>query len=198
MEQETVFKRDEGEISLLDHREKSKKTYFVDYGEIDPVDGTLVKENIDFRWWYTEETEGLLLNRLKALIHDDPMIRVILSSNEEYQSPYTVQTDLFITESRTYHDMPSNLPTKEWYLSAEVKILVKGVFPNSLVPIYTALANKVHFGFREWGKDNVSYEILFHLPFCILTSDKENYLTELVEGVLSDMEKEMSSLISKS
>lgn len=156
MEQETVYKVDEGGVILLDHREKSKKTYFVDYGEIDSDDETLVKENIDFKWWYTEETEGLLLNRLKALIRDDPMIKVILSSNEEYQFPYTIQTDLFITESRTYHDMLSNLPTKEWYLSGEVKILVKGVFPNSFVPIYTALANKVHFGFREWGKDGCS------------------------------------------
>ena len=156
MDHETVFKRDGGEISLLDHVEKSKKTFFVDYGEIDLEAKSLVKENVDFRWWYTEETEGILLNRLKALIRNDPMIKVILSSNEKYQSPYIIQTDLFITESRTYHDMPSNLPTKEWYLSGEVKVLVKGVFPNSFVPIYTALANKVHFGFREWGKEGCS------------------------------------------
>lgn len=163
MEHETVFKRDEGEISLLDHVEKSKKTFSVDYGEIDPVDGTLVKENIDFRWWYTEETEGLLLNRLEALIRNDPMIRVILSSNEEYQSPYTIQTDLFITESRTYHDMPSNLPTKEWYLSAEVKVSVNGIFSNSLIPAYEATVDKVHFGFREWGKDGCSIAWFEHV-----------------------------------
>lgn len=156
MEHETVFKRDEGEVSLLDHREKSKKTYFVDYGEIDPVDGALVKENVDFRWWYTEETEGLLLNRLKALIRDDSMIKVILSSNEEYRSPYIIQTNLFITESRTYHDTPRGLPYKEWYLSAEVSILA-GKTPSSFpVPVYTALVDKLYFGDRKWGKDGCS------------------------------------------
>ena len=55
----------------------------------------------------------------------------------------------------------------------------------------------LQFTLTHWGKDNVSYEILFHLPFCILTSDKEIYLTELVEGILSDMEKEMSSIVSR-
>ena len=56
----------------------------------------------------------------------------------------------------------------------------------------------LQFTLTHWNENNVSYEILFHLPFCILTNDKEIYLTELIEGVLSDMEKEMSSLISKS
>nr|DAX43086.1 MAG TPA: hypothetical protein [Caudoviricetes sp.] len=49
-----------------------------------------------------------------------------------------------------------------------------------------------------WNDDNVSYEILFNLPYYIKLSDRNIYLTELIEGVLSDMEKEMSSLLSKS
>lgn len=156
MEHGTVFKRDECEISLLDHVEKSKKTFFVDYTEIDPEGKSLVKENVDFRWWYTEETEGLLSNRLEALIRNDPMVKVILSSSEEYQSPYIIQTDLFITESRTHHDIPLNHPNREWYLSAEVKVSVDGAFSNSLIPAYEATVDKVHFGFREWGKDGCS------------------------------------------
>lgn len=60
------------------------------------------------------------------------------------------------------------------------------------------LVRALQFTLTHWDKDNVSYEILFHLPFYILTNDKEIYLTELVEGVLSDMEKEMSFLLSKS
>ena len=46
-------------------------------------------------------------------------------------------------------------------------------------------------------KDSVSYEILFHLPYYIKTGDKEIYLPELIEDVLSGIEKEMSSIISK-
>ena len=60
MEHETVFKRDEGEISLLDHVEKTKKTFFMDRGEIDPEGKSLVKENVDFRWWYTDETDVVI------------------------------------------------------------------------------------------------------------------------------------------
>lgn len=156
MEHETVFKREESEVSLLDHVEKTKKTFFVNSSEIDPEGKSLVKENVDFRWWYTEETEGLLLNRLKGLIRDDPMIKVILSSNEEYQSPYNVQIGLFITESRTYHGAPRSLPYKEWYLSVEVSILA-GKTPSSFpVPVYTALVDKLYFGDRKWGKDGCS------------------------------------------
>ena len=156
MEHETVFKRDECEISLLDHVEKTKKTFFVDSGEIDPEGKSLVKENVDFRWWYTEETEGLLLNRLEALIRNDPMIKVILSSNEEYQSPYNVQIGLFITESRTYHDTPQSLPSKEWYLSVEVRVLASKAPSSFPVPVYTALVDKLYFGDRKWGKDGCS------------------------------------------
>lgn len=153
MEHETVFKRDEGEISLLDHVEKTKKTFFVNCGEIDPEGKSLVKENVDFKWWYTEETEGLLLNRLKALIRDDSMIKIILSSNGEYRSPYIIQTNLFITESRTHHGTPRSLPYKEWYLSVEVSILA-GKTPSSFpVPVYTALVDKLYFGDRKWSKD---------------------------------------------
>lgn len=156
MEHETVFKREESEVSLLDHVEKTKKTFFVNSSEIDPDGKSLVKENVDFRWWYTEETEGLLLNRLKGLIRDDPMIKVILSSSKEYQSPYIIQANLFITESRTYHGTPRGLPYKEWYLSAEVSILA-GKTPSSFpVPVYTALVDKLYFGDRKWGKDGCS------------------------------------------
>ena len=156
MDHETVFKRDEGEISLLDHVEKSKKTFFVDSSGIDPGGESLVKENVDFRWWYTEETEGLLLNRLKVLIRDDPMIKVILSSSKEYQSPYIIHANLFIIESRTYHGTPRSLPYKEWYLSVEVSILA-GKTPSSFpVPVYTALVDKLYFGDRKWGKDGCS------------------------------------------
>lgn len=158
MEHGTVFKRDECEISLLDHVEKTKKTFFVNCGEIDPEGKSLVKENVDFRWWYTEETEGLLLNRLKALIHDDSMVRVILSSNKEYRSPYTIQTNLFITESKTYHGTPLGHPNKEWYLSAEVNVLVSKTPSSFPVPVYTALVDKLYIGNREWGKDGCFIE----------------------------------------
>jgi hypothetical protein len=56
----------------------------------------------------------------------------------------------------------------------------------------------LQFTLVYWNDDNVSYEILFHLPYYIKLNDKHVYLTELIEGVLSDMEKEMSSLLSKS
>lgn len=156
MEQETVFKREEREISLLDYVEKSKKTFFVDSGEIDPEGKSLVKENIDFKWWYTEETEGLLLNRLEALIRNDPMIKVILSSSKEYQSPYIIQTNLFITESKTYHGTPLGHPNKEWYLSAEVNVLASKTPSSFPAPVYTALVDKLYIGNREWGKDGCS------------------------------------------
>ena len=55
----------------------------------------------------------------------------------------------------------------------------------------------LQFTLTHWDKDNVSYEILFHLPYYIKMGDKEIYLEELIEGVLSDMEKEMSSIMSK-
>lgn len=156
MEHETVFKREESEVSLLDHVEKTKKTFFVNSSEIDPEGKSLVKENVDFRWWYTEETEGLLLNRLKGLIRDDPMIKVILGSSKEYQSPYIIQANLFITESKTHHGAPRSLLYKEWYLSVEVSILA-GKTPSSFpVPVYTALVDKLYFGDRKWGKDGCS------------------------------------------
>ena len=179
MDHETVFKREESEISLLDHVEKSKKTFFVGASEIDLEAKPLVKENVDFRWWYTEETEGLLLNRLKALIRDDPMIRVILSSSEEYQSPYNVQIGLFITESRTYHDTPQSLPSKEWYLSAEVSILA-GKTPSSFpVPVYTALVDKLYFGDRKWSKDGCSVgwsELTVNTVFNIIHKGVRDFL----------------------
>lgn len=179
MEHETVFKRDEGEISLLDRIEKSKKTFFVNCGEIDPEGKSLVKENVDFRWWYTEETEGLLLNRLKALIRDDPMIKVILSSNKEYRSLYTIQTNLFITESRTYHGTPKSLPYKEWYLSAEVNVLASKTPSSIPVPVYTALVDKLYFGDRKWGKDGCSVwwsEITVGTAFNIIHSGVRDFL----------------------
>lgn len=55
----------------------------------------------------------------------------------------------------------------------------------------------LQFTLTHWNKDNVSYEILFHLPYYIKMGDKEIYLTELIEGVLSDMEKEITSIMSK-
>lgn len=54
----------------------------------------------------------------------------------------------------------------------------------------------LQFTLVYWNDDNVSYEILFHLPYYIKLNDRHVYLTELIEGVLSDMEKEMSSLLS--
>ena len=56
----------------------------------------------------------------------------------------------------------------------------------------------LQFTLVYWNDDNVSYEILFHLPYYIKLNDRHVYLTELIEGVLSDMEKEMSFLLSKS
>jgi hypothetical protein len=179
MEQETVYKRDEGSVILLDHREKSKKTFFVDSGEIDPGAKSLVKENVDFRWWYTEETEGLLLNRLKALIRDDPMIKVILSSSKEYQSPYIIQTNLFITESRTYHDTPQSLPSKEWYLSAEVNVSTSKTPSSFPVPVYTALVDKLYFGDRKWDKDGCSIgwsELIVDTVFDIIHKGVRDFL----------------------
>lgn len=55
----------------------------------------------------------------------------------------------------------------------------------------------LQFTLTHRNKDNVSYEILFHLPYYIKMDDKEIYLEELIEGVLSDIEKEMSSIMSK-
>lgn len=179
MDHETVFKRDEGEISLLDHVEKTKKTFFMDCGEIDPEGKSLVKENVDFRWWYTEETEGLLLNRLEALIRNDPMIKVILSSNEEYQSPYNVQIGLYITESRTYHDTPQSLPSKEWYLSAEVRVLASKTTSSFPVPVYTALVDKLYFGDRKWGKEGCSIawsELTVNTVFTITHTGVRDFL----------------------
>jgi len=54
----------------------------------------------------------------------------------------------------------------------------------------------LHFTLVYWSDDNVSYEILFHLPYCIKLSDRCIYLTELIESVLIDMEKELSSIMS--
>lgn len=179
MEHETVFKRDEGEISLLDHVEKTKKTFFVDSGELDPEGKSLVKENVDFKWWYTEETEGLLLNRLKTLIHDDSVVRVILSSSKEYQSPYNVQIGLFITESRTYHDTPQSLPSKEWYLSVEVRVLANKAPSPFPVPVYAALVDKLYFGDRKWGKDGCSIawsELTLDTVFNIIHTGVRDFL----------------------
>lgn len=179
MDHETVFKRDEGEISLLDHVEKSKKTFSMDSGEIDLETKSLVKENMDFKWCYTEETEGLLLNRLEALIRNDPMIKVILSSNEEYRSPYIIQTNLFITESRTYHGAPRSLPYKEWYLSAEVSVLASKTPSSFPVPVYTALMDKLYFGDRKWGKDGCSIawsELTVDTVFNIIHTSARDFL----------------------
>ena len=55
----------------------------------------------------------------------------------------------------------------------------------------------LQFSLVYWKDINVSYEILFHLPYYIKLSDRNLYLTELIESVLSDMEKELSSVISK-
>lgn len=56
----------------------------------------------------------------------------------------------------------------------------------------------LQFTLVYWSNNDVSCEIMFHLPYYIKLSDRHIYLTELIEGVLSDMEKEMFSLISKS
>ena len=55
----------------------------------------------------------------------------------------------------------------------------------------------LQFTLVYWSSSEVSYEILFHLPYYIKLSDRDIYLTELIEGVLNDMEKEMSSTMSK-
>nr|DAS05980.1 MAG TPA: hypothetical protein [Caudoviricetes sp.] len=47
----------------------------------------------------------------------------------------------------------------------------------------------LQFTLVYWNDDNVSYEILFHLPYYIKLSDRHVYLTELIEGVFGDMEK---------
>lgn len=55
----------------------------------------------------------------------------------------------------------------------------------------------LHFTLTHCCKDGVSYEILFHLPYYIKTGDKEIYLPELIEDVISTIEKEMSSIMSR-
>lgn len=55
----------------------------------------------------------------------------------------------------------------------------------------------LQFTLVYWTNSEVSYEILFHLPYYVKLSDRNIYLTELIEGVLNDMEKEMSSIMSK-
>ena len=55
----------------------------------------------------------------------------------------------------------------------------------------------LHFTLVYWSSGDVSYEILFHLPYYIKLSDRNIYLTELIESVLNDMEKEISSIVSK-
>lgn len=57
------------------------------------------------------------------------------------------------------------------------------------------LVRALQFTLVYWSDDNVSYEILFHLPYYIKLSDRCIYLTELIESVLTDMEKEMSSIV---
>jgi hypothetical protein len=66
------------------------------------------------------------------------------------------------------------------------------------VDVVTESVVALQFSLVYWKDSNVSYEILFHLPYYIKLSDRHVYLTELIEGVLGDMEKEMSFLLSKS
>ena len=55
----------------------------------------------------------------------------------------------------------------------------------------------LQFTLVYWTNNKVSYEILFHLPYYVKLSDRNIYLIELIEGVLNDMEKEISSIMSK-
>ena len=55
----------------------------------------------------------------------------------------------------------------------------------------------LYFTSVYWSNNDVSCEILFHLPHYVKLTDRNIYLTELIEGVLNDMEKEMSSIVSK-
>lgn len=55
----------------------------------------------------------------------------------------------------------------------------------------------LQFTLVYWSNNDVSCEILFHLPYYVKLNDGYVYLTELIEGVLGDMEKEMSSIVSR-
>ena len=63
------------------------------------------------------------------------------------------------------------------------------------VDVVTESVVALQFSLVYWKDSNVSYEILFHLPYYIKLSDRHVYLTELIEGVLGDMEKELSSIV---
>ena len=63
------------------------------------------------------------------------------------------------------------------------------------VDVVTESVVALQFSLVYWKDSNVSYEILFHLPYYIKLSDIHVYLTELIESVLTDMEKEMSSIV---
>lgn len=132
----------------------------------------------------------------------------------DYYGPKKILEDYRDKESsateQDYFDALNNLLKERGYVKAKEG---NEWFKNDITykteritPCYTyeqedgtkELVKVLHFTLVYWNDDNVSYEIMFHLPYYIKLSDKEIYLTELIEDDLNRMEKEMSSLLSKS
>lgn len=132
----------------------------------------------------------------------------------DYYGPKKILEDYRNKESsateQDYFDTLNNLLKEKGYVKAkEGNEWFKKDFTyktERITPCYTyeqedgtkESVKVLHFTLVYWKDSNTSYEILFHLPYYIKLSDRNIYLTELIESVLGDMEKEMSSLLSKS
>nr|DAQ70141.1 MAG TPA: hypothetical protein [Caudoviricetes sp.] len=129
----------------------------------------------------------------------------------DYYGPKKILEDYRNKESsateQDYFDALNNLLKEKGYVKAkEGNEWFKKDFTyktERITPCYTyeqedgtkESVKVLHFTLMYWSDDNVSYEILFHLPYYIKLSDRCIYLTELIESVLTDMEKEMSSIV---
>lgn len=132
----------------------------------------------------------------------------------DYYGPKKILEDYRDKESSSteqeYFDVLNNLLKEKGYVKAkEGNEWFKKDFTykkERITPCYTyeqedgtkESVKVLHFTLVYWNDDNVSHEIMFHLPYYIKLSDKEVYLTELIEDDLNRMEKEMSFLLSKS
>lgn len=129
----------------------------------------------------------------------------------DYYGPKKILEDYRNKESsateQDYFDTLNNLLKEKGYVEArEGNMWFKNDITyktERITPCYTyeqedgtkESVKVLHFTLVYWSDDNVSYEILFHLPYYIKLSDRCIYSTELIESVLTDMEKEMSSIV---
>nr|DAR85502.1 MAG TPA: hypothetical protein [Caudoviricetes sp.] len=129
----------------------------------------------------------------------------------DYDGPKKILEDYRNKESsateQDYFDTLNNLLKEKGYVEArEGNMWFKNDITyktERITPCYTyeqedgtkESVKVLHFTLVYWSDDNVSYEILFHLPYYIKLSDRCIHLTELIESVLTDMEKEMSSIV---